>query len=241
MTFLPDGAPFTFPYRPGPVTRAIAIGWLDRAQEPTIGAVPDEFVAELRERCAQGFNVTRGRHPCPFCSTPEDPELVNAQSALTGEYIAGNAEIYVGDAKARWYAAPNLIIHYVEAHGYRPPDEFIAAVLARAGDLRLHLSPRVHDALARLLRIAAALRRDWPTLVHLADNACGDLDDFRRTVYLPLCGAPSTGNLVVPQGDIGPLRDVLDSLGVFVDGAVSRFPMVARERTAVERLLEQLA
>jgi hypothetical protein len=28
------------------------------------------------------------------------------------------------------YAAPVLIHHYVVAHDYRPPDEFIAAVLA---------------------------------------------------------------------------------------------------------------
>ncbi len=28
------------------------------------------------------------------------------------------------------YAAPSLVHHYVVAHDYRPPDEFIAAVLA---------------------------------------------------------------------------------------------------------------
>jgi hypothetical protein len=28
------------------------------------------------------------------------------------------------------YAAPTLVHHYVVAHDYRPPDEFIAAVLA---------------------------------------------------------------------------------------------------------------
>ncbi len=27
------------------------------------------------------------------------------------------------------YVAPELIVHYIEAHGYRPPDEFIQAVL----------------------------------------------------------------------------------------------------------------
>jgi hypothetical protein len=28
------------------------------------------------------------------------------------------------------FAAPSLVYHYVAAHDYRPPDEFIAAVLA---------------------------------------------------------------------------------------------------------------
>jgi hypothetical protein len=239
MTFLADGAPYTF-LRPGPVSRAIAVGWLDPAEEPATGAVPEAFVAELRERCTLGVNKTRGRHPCLFCSTLEDPALVNAESAFIGEYMVGNGEIYVGDADGRWYAAPNLVIHYVEAHGYRPPDEFIAAVLARAGDLRLQLSPRVRETLARLLRIAAALRRDGLSFVSLPNNISGDLGEFRRTVHLPLHGAPSTGEFVVPQADIGPVRDVLDSLDVFVGGPGSRFPLNAREQTAVERLLAQL-
>jgi hypothetical protein len=29
------------------------------------------------------------------------------------------------------FAAPTMIIHYVEEHGYRPPGEFIDAVLHR--------------------------------------------------------------------------------------------------------------
>lgn len=28
------------------------------------------------------------------------------------------------------YAAPSLVHHYVVAHGYKPPEEFIAAVMA---------------------------------------------------------------------------------------------------------------
>jgi hypothetical protein len=40
----------------------------------------------------------------------------------------GSAEIRVVGV-GRVYAAPDLIGHYVEAHGYCPPEEFIAAVL----------------------------------------------------------------------------------------------------------------
>ena len=38
-------------------------------------------------------------------------------------------------ATGRVYAAPTLIWHYVTEHGYRPPDEFIDAVLADDPDL----------------------------------------------------------------------------------------------------------
>jgi hypothetical protein len=60
-------------------------------------------------------NQTRGIHCCPFCKGEVLP---------TGSYemrVAGACEVY---------AAPSLVHHYVVAHGYRPPDEFIAAVMA---------------------------------------------------------------------------------------------------------------
>jgi hypothetical protein len=28
------------------------------------------------------------------------------------------------------YVAPELVVHYIESHGYQPPEEFIAAVMA---------------------------------------------------------------------------------------------------------------
>ena len=38
------------------------------------------------------------------------------------------------------YVAPELVTHYVEVHGYQPPVEFIAAVLAcpPQGSLEFH-------------------------------------------------------------------------------------------------------
>jgi hypothetical protein len=45
--------------------------------------------------------------------------------------VQGSGEIRVpGDRKV--YAAPILIHHYVEAHGYKPPEEFIEAVIQSA-------------------------------------------------------------------------------------------------------------
>lgn len=40
----------------------------------------------------------------------------------------GSAEIAVATS-ATSFAAPDLILHYVRTHGYRPPAEFIQAVL----------------------------------------------------------------------------------------------------------------
>ena len=40
----------------------------------------------------------------------------------------GNGEIRVR-GEAAYYASPTLIYHYVVAHHYKPPEEFIEAVL----------------------------------------------------------------------------------------------------------------
>ncbi len=43
--------------------------------------------------------------------------------------LLGAAEIRVLSRMGTVYAAPNLIYHYVSAHGYKPPEEFLDAAL----------------------------------------------------------------------------------------------------------------
>jgi hypothetical protein len=59
---------------------------------------------------------TRGRYECDFCTGKEKP--------------GSSAEVRVPGKNGRVYAAPHMIHHYVVAHGYLPPEEFIQAVLA---------------------------------------------------------------------------------------------------------------
>ena len=42
--------------------------------------------------------------------------------------LLGGAELRVFSNSGVIYAAPDLIFHYVESHGYTPPDEFIVAM-----------------------------------------------------------------------------------------------------------------
>jgi hypothetical protein len=44
----------------------------------------------------------------------------------------GSAEIRVRSGAGELLAAPDLILHYVTAHGYGPPEEFVMAVLTGA-------------------------------------------------------------------------------------------------------------
>ena len=68
----------------------------------------------------------RGWQECPFC---EEEYPIHVE--VDGErWPVGDAEIRVPGRAGRVYSAPTLIAHYVDAHRYRPPDEFIEAVLA---------------------------------------------------------------------------------------------------------------
>ncbi len=91
------------------------VGWLEQGQPFTTGETSKEFQEKLREFCQPEYEalVTRGFHFCEFCNK--------------GAYC--HAEIRVLGAKAI-YAAPVLIHHYVIAHNYKPPEEFIEATLS---------------------------------------------------------------------------------------------------------------
>lgn len=62
------------------------------------------------------MNVCLGVHECDLCPADEAPE--------------GNGEVRIPGGRGIAYVAPFLITHYVTAHGYRPPQAFMDAVLA---------------------------------------------------------------------------------------------------------------
>ena len=70
----------------------------------------------------------RGFHLCELCDANEPVRLISTSG---DELLLGSAELWfpsLGGGPV--YVAPDLIAHYVRVHGYAPPDEFIATVLA---------------------------------------------------------------------------------------------------------------
>jgi hypothetical protein len=118
MAFFEDLTPYACVHFEKDPPGTLNVGWLDRSHPYSTGATSPEFQHKLARLCAQPVRQTRGLHRCPFCHGRDRP--------------GGSAEIRVG-AGGRIYAAPTLVHHYVAAHNYRPPDEFIAAVLAWDG------------------------------------------------------------------------------------------------------------
>src|SRR5436190_1046779 len=100
-----------------------AIGWLTSAQPfptgPTSVEFQDALDAQVRNRAeskkALEFGWLAGGQDCEFCGKC---------------YCSGNLGIPSG---AVLYVAPEMIGHYVNAHSYAPPGEFIEAVMRCPG------------------------------------------------------------------------------------------------------------
>ena len=128
------------PYQYGRVTptpNVLSVGWLSGDHPYSSGAVSDAFVEALRHLVAQPVNLYRGRHMCEFC--PEPPIITNANGLRMlspPEGTTGNGEIRVSDNDGTTYVAPVLVLHYVVAHGYLPPPQFVAVCEARYYDPR---------------------------------------------------------------------------------------------------------
>ena len=122
MSYYPDLTEYSYT-KENQYTNTINVGWLDKDHHFSSGEVSQEFIDRLFNICCSPVLKTRGWHPCPFCSSYP----VNVQKKEK-KLILGAAEIRV-IWKNKIYASPDLIYHYVTSHQYRPPREYIDAVL----------------------------------------------------------------------------------------------------------------
>ena len=93
----------------------LSVGWLEQGSEYRTGAISPEVFARLRSHCREPWQpwVACGSHECSLCQ-------FDGARGSANVFIPGTNVIYV---------CPELIVHYISAHWYLPPDEFCAAVL----------------------------------------------------------------------------------------------------------------
>ncbi len=99
-----------------PAVALRAVGWLERGRPFKTGAVdPSVYrrLCELRRNPWQPV-VSPGLHECDLCQY---------------EGATGSSNIFV-PGSGILYVCPELVTHYMNVHGYAPPDEFCRAVLA---------------------------------------------------------------------------------------------------------------
>ena len=108
-----------------------AIGWLEPGHNYTRGHVEREFFERLCELLQRPWSPVHfmGAQDCGFCRfTGGNPTQLQRKTGLVR--IPGHSclNLFVpGDGVI--YASPELIAHYIDAHEYRPPDEFMESVL----------------------------------------------------------------------------------------------------------------
>ena len=130
MTYFEDLAKLT--YFGEPYSHLLrAVGWLEPGQEYMRGHVDRAFFEKLCELLQRPWAPMHymGYQDCRFCRfTGGRSTQLQRKGGIAR--IPGNSilNLFVpGDGVI--YGSPELIAHYIDAHEYRPPDEFVEAVL----------------------------------------------------------------------------------------------------------------
>ncbi|WP_426501981.1 hypothetical protein ACPPVO_30510 [Dactylosporangium sp. McL0621] len=203
-----DLSPYAYYAFPLPMRN---IGWLGRPDDDpsAFGRAPLSAAELARLHGASRFpaSVMLGKHQCEWCPGPNPPEG-------TGEF-----HYYATDGAV--YSAPVLMLHYAEAHGYRPP---CMGVLPEPGALpwdgraeRL-AAVLVDDALDVDLRgLAIADLRNWrdPRVVDALLRAAADPE-------LADCAGDEIGYALAELGPAGPLPDLPEFVRWALDSALER-------------------
>jgi hypothetical protein len=105
--------------------------WLDSSAPLASGACPQAVRDRLAELSSEPVRLMRGYHYCQFCQAiAEPPKLLRSEIRLyeASDVAHGNGEIWIADHDGTNFAAPCLIVHYIDEHHYLPPAPFIEAV-----------------------------------------------------------------------------------------------------------------
>ncbi|GHO72347.1 hypothetical protein KSD_01180 [Ktedonobacter sp. SOSP1-85] len=137
MTYFLDLSPYT--YHQGscgsdpPTVPTLNIGWLGRGKpfQTSFPGWPDQIFLDnlaLFEQENYRVNRTRGWHICELCEGAAK-EFTQDWGKCYEEGKLCSDELRVLGLDGVVYAAPSMLRHYLTVHQYRPPEQFIQAVL----------------------------------------------------------------------------------------------------------------
>jgi hypothetical protein len=118
---------------PRKAPNVLMIGWLDDNTEFERAEADAPFLNALRSLYPRHqVNKMRGYHKCQLCHTTKNKGVMEA--SIDGDL--GSAELWIPSSdKSAIFAAPDMIIHYIETHQYSPPTSYKQAVIQAAGNL----------------------------------------------------------------------------------------------------------
>ncbi len=141
MPYFPDLSPYSYGRDRHP--DVVHIGWLDGTHPFPTGTIEPSLIENMKRLAARPVELYRGRHICEICVGAPNPvtdvlhkgraiKTINPEWATWAEHRWGNGEIRVAGGGIT-FAAPVLIIHYIEEHRYLPPAQFLQAVAKTIG------------------------------------------------------------------------------------------------------------
>jgi hypothetical protein len=104
----------------------IYVGWLDDLHSFPTGELDTVIREKIRALCNSPEILYAGFHTCAFCPEPGNPEEKYQVFRLRQSGL-GSGDILLRNSDGSCFVAPNLLIHYVEVHGYLPPAPFLDA------------------------------------------------------------------------------------------------------------------
>ncbi len=115
MAWFADLAPCNY-FGEGLANSLLAVAWLEDGQPFATGRVSRDVYTKLGILLNEPWQpaVSMGAHKCDMCLY---------------EGVEGYRNLFV-PAQRVVFVCPELILHYMNAHAYQPPDEFCQAVLA---------------------------------------------------------------------------------------------------------------
>ena len=120
MVHVPDLTPMGHP-------QLIAVGWLAQGEPISRGPISEAFVGALVSLLLDPWqpSVPIGVQHCDFCRISGGPGRL--QHAGRSIYL-GALNLYV-PYEGKILVSPSLIVHYIDAHEYAPPQVYQDAVL----------------------------------------------------------------------------------------------------------------
>jgi hypothetical protein len=133
MTYYEDLSPYEYVKESIPAgVSAVNVGWLEPGQEYMQGEVPEDFIDVLAVTVRDSRRMKmRGWHSCQLTHVGYAEPYPTTVDVGGQKVSLGGAEIRVVAKSGEWLIAPDLVLHYVLNHSYKPPTDFIEAVLDR--------------------------------------------------------------------------------------------------------------
>ena len=140
MAYFPGLSPYAYGHSAHP--GVVHVGWLDGTHAFPKGSGESRMIEKMKLLAEKPVELYRGKHVCELCVEPPDLQKTAMPSRVVldpdcswAKWVdqrSSNGEVRVARGGVT-FAAPVLIVHYIEEHCYLPPTQFLQAIEQAGG------------------------------------------------------------------------------------------------------------